>query len=123
MENKKKFDIHDRIFLFVIRVLRLIKALPKTFENKALIEQLIRSVTSVGANDQEADGVSTKRDFIHCYTIVRKEAKETKYWLRLLAELNNAYKPRMGPLIQENEEIIRIVSSILKNASITKSIS
>lgn len=116
----KRFDIHDRIFDFVIRVLRLIKEFPKTFENKALIDQLIRSVTSVGANDQEADGVSSKRDFIHCYTIVRKEAKETLYWLRLLVEMNDKYKPRMASLLQENNEIINIVSSILKNANLSK---
>lgn len=119
MEEKKKFDIHDRIFHFVIRVLRLIKALPKTFENKALIEQLIRSATSIGANDQEADGVSSKKDFIHCYTVVRKESKETLYWLRLLAEINNGYKAKMTLLLQENNEIIKIVSSILRNAKIS----
>lgn len=116
MESSKKFDIHDRIFTFVIRVLKLIKTLPKTFENKTLTEQLIRSVTSIGANDQEADGVSSKKDFIHCYTVVRKESKETLYWLRLLAEINEGYEVRMESLLQENQEIINIVSSILKNA-------
>ncbi len=116
MDAVKKFDIHDRIFEFVIRVLHLIKALPKTFENRVLLEQLIRSATSMGANDQEADGVSTQKDFIHCYTIVRKEGKETMYWLRLLAELNEKLKPRMIGLLQENTELISIVSSILKNA-------
>lgn len=116
MENQRKFDIHDRIFKFVVRVLELIRVFPKTFENKVLVEQLIRSVTSMGANDQEADGVSTQRDFIHCYTIVRKEAKETLYWLRLLAEINESLKKRMQNLLQENQEIINIVSAILKNA-------
>ncbi len=117
MENSKKFDIHERIFTFVIRVIKLIKSFPKTFENKILIEQLIRSATSVGANDQEADGVSSKKDFIHCYTVVRKESKETLYWLRLLAEFNEHYKERMGSLLQENQEIINIVSSIMRNAN------
>ena len=116
MEYQKKFDIHDRIFHFVIRVLRFIKVLPKTFENKALLDQLIRSATSMGANDQEADGVSSKRDFIHCYTIVRKEAKETMYWIRLVSEMNEMLKPRTVALLQENHELISIVSSILKNA-------
>lgn len=120
MEDSKKFDIHDRIFAFVIRVLKLIKALPKTFENKTFIEQLIRSVTSVGANDQEADGVSSKKDFIHCYTVVRKESKETLYWLRLLVKMNDGYEARMEALLQENQEIISIVSSIIKNAKRNK---
>ena len=98
----------------------MIKEFPKTYENKVLTDQLIRSVTSIGANDQEADGVSSKRDFIHCYTVVRKEAKETLFWLRLLVELNEKYKQRMVLLLQENSEIINIVSSILKNASQAK---
>lgn len=123
MDAAKKFDIHDRIFEFVIRVLHLIKVLPKTFENRVLLEQLIRSATSIGANDQEADGVSTRKDFIHCYTIVRKEGKETLYWLKLLAELNDKIKPRMMGLLQENTELISIVSSILKNANLPKNIS
>lgn len=114
----KKFDIHDRIFNFVIRVLRLIKVLPQNFENKILVEQLIRSATSMGANDQEADGVSSKKDFIHCYTVVRKETKETLYWLRLLSELNVNFRIRMLALLQENQEIVSIVSSILKNAKL-----
>ena len=82
MEHKV-FDIHERIFQFVIAVLKDIRVVNKTNENQIILNQLIRSVTSVGANDQEADGVSTKRDFIHCYTIVRKELKESRYWLRL----------------------------------------
>jgi len=87
-------------------------------EAKKLINQLIRSVTSVGANDQEADGVSSKRDFIHCYTIVRKELKETKYWLSLLSELNSSLKLRLEPSIKESDELIKIVSSIISKAAL-----
>ncbi len=111
------FDIHERIFKFVIRVLKLIKCLSKNKVNEVLLEQLVRCVTSIGANDQEADGVSSKKDFIHCYTIVRKEAKETMYWLKLIAENNPEIKNRMGDLLRENEELIKIVSSIIQNAN------
>src|SRR3989344_2689473 len=113
METKKRFDIHDRIFQFILRVFKLIRALPRTFENKLIIEQLGRSVTSIGANDQEANGVSTQKDFSHCYTVVRKETLETLFLLRLLAELNPSFKVRMQSLLQENEELIKIVSTIL----------
>ena len=71
----------------------------------------------MGANDQEADGVSTKKDFTHCYTVVRKESKETYYWLRLIGETNENISTRMNALLQENKEIISIVSTILKNAN------
>jgi len=114
----KTFDIHERNFKFVVNTLKLIKYLPKSLENQVIINQLIRSVTSVGANDQEADGVSSKKDFIHCYTIVRKELKETKYWLTLLIELNPGVKSRLQPQIEESNELIKIVSSIISKAAL-----
>ncbi len=116
MDAPDKFDIHARIFKFVIRVLTLTKSLPKNYENRVIVEQLMRSVTSMGANDQEANGASSRKDFCHCYTIVRKESLETYYWLSLIAELNASYKSRMAQLLQENNEIIKIVSTIVKNA-------
>lgn len=111
------FDIHERIYNFVVRVLKLTKFLSRDRVNEVLLEQLVRCVTSIGANDQEADGVSSKKDFIHCYTIVRKEAKETLYWLRLIAQNNPELSNRMSDLLKENEEIIKIVSTIIKNAN------
>ncbi len=111
--NKKIKDIHERIYQFVIRVLRLLSQLPRIPVNLMLINQIARSVTSMGANDQEADGTTSKKDFIAKYTIVRKEGKETRYWLRLIADTNSSYKTRMEGLIQEAEEIIKIVSSII----------
>lgn len=114
----KVFDIHERNFKFVVNTLKLIKYLPKSLENQIIINQLIRSVTSVGANDQEADGVSSKKDFIHCYTIVRKELKETRYWLTLLIELNPTLKLKLEPQISENNELIKIISSIISKAAL-----
>lgn len=114
----KKFDIHDRIFSFVSQTLKLIRYIPQTVENKIIINQLIRSATSVGANDQEADGVSSRRDFIHCYTVVRKELKETRYWLLLLLEINPGLKDRLSSEIVESEELIKIISSIIGNAAL-----
>ena len=113
----KKFDIHDRIFRFVIEVLKLIKYIPQTVENKIIINQLVRSVTSVGANDQEADGVSSRKDFMHCYTIVRKELKETRYWLSILSELDNKLKRKFSNSIRENNELIKIISSIISKVA------
>jgi len=115
MMEKGNRDIHDRIHKFVIRVLKLIKHLPKTPENMIIINQISRSATSIGANDQEADGATTKKDFIHKYSIVRKESKETDYWLNLIADTNERLKPRMKELIAEGKEIIKIVSSIMYN--------
>lgn len=114
-----KFDIHERIFNFVINVINFINELPKNPTNLILVNQITRSVTSMGANDQEADGASTKKDFIHCFTTVRKEAKETVFWLRVI-ERTNQVSITMS-LVKEGNEIIAIVSSIiLKSQSTNK---
>jgi len=113
--REKNHDIHKRIYNFVLRVLNLVKQLPKTPENTVIIYQISKSATSIGANDREADGVTTKKDFIHKYSIVRKEAKETDYWLNIIADTNPELKTRMKNLITEGEEIIKIVSAIIYN--------
>ena len=112
MEGKGK-DIHDRIYLLVLNVLRFTKKIPKSIENQVLLQQLYRSVTSVGANDQEADGALTKADFIHCYTIVRKEAKESIYWIRLLVDTNKISSSEVEDIISESEEIVKIITTII----------
>ena len=106
-------DIHDRIYKFVISVIKLIKFIPKTPENLIIIKQLIRSATSVGANDREADGATTKKDFVHKYSLVRKEAKETEYWLSILRDTIPKTKTSTQKLVSECQEIIKIVSSII----------
>jgi four helix bundle protein len=88
LPDKPKYDIHERIYEFVLRVIKLVNVLPKTESNSVIIQQLLRCATSIGANDQEADGTLTKKDFIHCYTLVRKETKETTFWLRLITDTN-----------------------------------
>lgn len=110
-----QIDIHDRIFQFVTRGLKVLPYVPKTTESKIIIDQYARALTSVGANDNEADGVSTRNDFIHVYTTVRKELKEARYWLRVIAELYPQLASRLKNLIQESEELIRIVSTIIAN--------
>jgi len=115
MSEIKIIDIHERIYKFVIRVIALVKVLPKTPENVILIKQVTRSSTSMGANDQEADGTDSKKDFIAKYAIVRKEGKETMYWLRLISDTNSHISPRMKDLQQEAKEIVKIVSAIIIN--------
>lgn len=97
MKNTEKIqDIHERIYQFVLRVLNLTKSLPKTTQNLTLIAQITRSVTSMGANDQEADGTDSKKDFISKYSLVRKEGKETNYWLRLIEDTKSYLQKSYG---------------------------
>lgn len=113
--TNKKYDIHQRIYNFIVRVIKLINTLPKNQANLIITGQILRSLTSMGANDQEADGTLTKKDFIHCYVIVRKEGKETNFWLSLISDTNPTLKPRMEEILTEGREIVAIVSSIINN--------
>lgn len=113
--NDNKHNIHERIYQFVLKVLRFIAKLPKTFINQQIISQLIRSVTSMGANNQEANGTFTRADFIHCYTTVRKEGNESIFWIRLLGDCNPAFSDEAKVLLQEGDEIVRIVTTIIFN--------
>jgi four helix bundle protein len=124
MENKTlvakpKFDIHERIYDFIVRVIKLTTGLPKTDSNSVIIQQLLRCATSVGANDQEADGASSRKGFIHGYTIFRKEIKETNFWLKLIADTNPTFKSKMSAITKEGQEIALIVSTILNKSRIS----
>ncbi len=111
----KNYDIHERIFNFIVEVLSLLNKLPKNLTNLVVFNQITRSVTSMGANDQEADGALTRKDFIHCFTIVRKEGKETVFWLRLLNKTNSVYNLKLDDLTNEGNELVAIISTIIKN--------
>ena len=112
----KKKDIYERIYNFVLTILDIIKFVPKTPENLVLIKQVVRSAGSIGANASEADGAETKKEFIHRFTISKKEAKETIYWLSLISDHNPKLKENFLAVIKENNEIIAIVSTIIINA-------
>ena len=116
--TNKQIDIHERIYKFVLQVLKLLSSLPKTSLNLIIIDQCGRAVTSVGANDQEADACESKKDFIAKYSLVKKELKETNYWLRLINDVNPTFRSNMEMenIQQEGREILLIVSSIIKNA-------
>ena len=113
--EKKPQDIHERIYTYIIQVLRIVKRVKRSFENDVIIGQLLRSITSVGANDQEANGSFTKADFIHCYTIARKEMRESLFWIRLLGDTNDALIKEIHALIPEGNEISKIITAIILN--------
>lgn len=113
---ESKHDIHERIYQFILHTLRSTRKFPRTLENQTIIGQLVRSLTSMGANGQEADGSLTRADFIHCFVIVRKEGKEALFWIRLLGDLNEKYQEESKLSYKEGDEILSIVSSIVFNA-------
>lgn len=81
-----EYDLEERTALFAEKIIELCKKVPKNRIAMPIIDQLIRSGTSIGANYHEANGASSKRDFRNKIFICKKEAKETKYWLRLFVK-------------------------------------
>ena len=111
--DKKVYDLEERTALFGENVIDFVKTLPQDRVNNELISQIIRSSTSIGANYMEADGAESKKDFRHKIAICKKESKETKHWLRMIARANPAKKDECKKLWNEVQELTLIFSSIL----------
>lgn len=115
-----KSIIKNKSFEFSLKIITLYKKL--VTKNEYIIsKQLLKSGTSIGANVEEALAGQSKKDFIAKMSISSKEARETKYWLRLLKE-SNLTSTNVDELIIDIEEIIKILTSIVKTSqqSLTK---
>lgn len=108
-------DLLKRTFDFGVNVLLYLRLLPETSELKVIKYQLIKASTSIGANYEEAQAGSSKADFIHKVNIALKEARESNYWLRMLAALEGE-KDELLLLIRESNELKNILGAIVKNA-------
>lgn len=109
--NYREFE--NRTTDFAKRVIRLFKELPNDRINSNLVNQIIKSSCSVGANYREANESLGKKDFKFRLRIARKEAKETQYWLELIEEANQEFSERMKDLFREVQEIRNILSAII----------
>ncbi|MFA5188673.1 MAG: four helix bundle protein [Patescibacteria group bacterium] len=112
----KKYDLEDRTLELGKEIIRLCKTLPANTINFRLIDQSIRSGTSVGANYREANETDTKKDFRFKIRICLREARETIYWLELIKEANQNFSARIDKLISETREIVKIFGSILEKS-------
>jgi four helix bundle protein len=110
-------DICVRSFEFAVRLVRLCQYLDeRPGVGRTLGKQLLRAGTSVGANVEEAQAGQSKADFISKYAIALKEARETHYWLRLLVASEVIPGTRVSDLLQESDEIMRIIGAIIVSA-------
>ncbi len=114
--NSKQYDLEERTARFAEAVIDLMKKTPNNSINKRMIEQVVGSAGSVGANYCEANEAESKKDFRHKIGICKKEAKETKHWIRLLAKANDNFKSELRILWQEAQELLLIFSSIIKSS-------
>jgi four helix bundle protein len=110
---ERQYDLEERTAKFGENVIEFCGTLPHAVINRPLITQLVRSGTSIGANYAEANAASSKRDFRNKIFICKKEAQETKYWLRMVLKSNPDKKYEIGVLQQEYRELVLIFGKIV----------
>ncbi len=110
-----RFELEDRCFEYSKKVIDISNTATRNPVNNVIINQLIRSATSIGANYSEANESDTTKEFRYRLRIARKEAKESTYWLRLLMYNLKDKESEIVPLVYESEELVRILASIYHN--------
>ena len=108
-----KYNLEERTGKFGEDIIRFCRSINQDAITKPIISQLVRLGTSIGANYMEADGAESGRDFNHKLSICKKEAKETMYWLRMVATVEPKQRNECRTLYQEAKELTLIFSSIL----------
>ena len=111
--DQPKFDLEERTAKFGEEVIDFTNGLPNDRVVDVLVRQIVRSATSIGANYMEADCSYSQNDFYHKINLCRKEAKETKHWLRMIAKAKPNTKDAGRKLWQEAHELTAIFSSIV----------
>lgn len=107
-----KEDLEKRCFDFALKIINLTLKIHKNAYFHPILNQLIRSSSSIGANVCEAQEAESKKEFIHKIIIAKKEARETRYWLRLIFYLYPKYKKIILKLGQEAKELNLILNKI-----------
>jgi len=115
MEENNRYDLEERTAKFGENIIKLAKKIPKTAENLPIISQLVRAGTSVGSNYCEATEAESKKDFSHKISISKKESKETKYWLRMVAASEPQLKEEVKELWKEAHELNLIFGKIKRS--------
>ena len=111
-EPLREFDLEERTARFGEAVIGFAKAIPVNVVTGPLIPQLVRAATSVGANYVEADDADSKKDFRFKIGLCRREAKETKHWLRMVVAAEPQFRDEARVLWQEAKELNLIFGAI-----------
>ena len=110
---QKKYDLEERTAKFGEKVITFVKSIPQSQVNNPLVTQLVKAATSIGANYCEADDAESGKDFRHKIGICKKEARETKHWLRMLAVANMNRRNEVVELWKEAKELNLIFNAIV----------
>jgi len=111
-----EYNLEERTAKFSEDILDLLRAVKNNDLSRNIISQLIRSATSVGANYMEANGASSKKDFKNKIHICKKEAMETKYWLRMLAKVSLENQDKCRDFWKEAQQLTLIFSKIANSS-------
>ena len=114
-ENNPKYDLEERTAKFGESVIRFCQSLTQNTINKPVINQLVRSATSIGANYMEANSASSRKDFKNKIHICKKETQETKHWLRMLSVCEFLRKDEIRKLWSETQELTLIFGKIVSS--------
>lgn len=114
IKNLKQYDLEERTLRFAKEVIEFINIPPKTIVNIEIMKQIIRSSGSVGANYIEANESLSKKDFTMRVKICRKEAKESRYWLKLIEVRGEDAETSRQALVSEATELMKIFGSIVE---------
>jgi four helix bundle protein len=110
------YDLEERTIAFSKRVINFCGEISKSNLLKPIATQLIRSATSIGANYCEANGATTKKDFRYKAHLCKKEAQETRYWLRVLGDNNKVDQIVLKDLFDEATQLIKIFATIAEKS-------
>lgn len=111
LTRSSKLELKYRAFYLSIDVIRFLESLDFKQSLKIISDQLIRSITSIGANIVEAKASSSKKEFLNYFQIALKSANEAKYWLAMLKELLPQEKEKIDNFLRELEEISKIIGT------------
>ncbi len=115
-DSEPRFDLEERLLQFSARIIGLVDALLNTRAANHVAGQLLRCGTSPLGNHGEAQAAESRRDFVHKLRICLKEFKETRRWLRLLQRSHLVTTPKILPILQETEELIKIFAVSIRTA-------
>jgi four helix bundle protein len=113
--GQRVYDLEERTALFGEAVIAYARRLPVSAVTAPLVSQIVRSGTSIGANYCEADDAESKKDFLHKISTCKKEARETKYWLRMIAAAVPGAKDDSRRLWREAKELHLIFAAIWRS--------
>ena len=109
---KKENIIQEKSFAFAIRIVKLYKYLSEDKKEFVMSKQLLRSGTSIGANIEESIGGQSDKDFLSKLSISYKEARESMYWIKLLLATDYLSKEQAKSMLNDAEELCKIVGKI-----------